>query len=82
MILQATVAIGERMIAAIATGTAVFLTALPPPCIPTVISGNSLKDLPRLAELQRAMQDTLDTNRDVYQLNPTDVCKVLLLFEM
>lgn len=66
--LRATVAIGERMIALIATGTAVFLTALPPPVVPKIIAGNSWNDKEKLNELQKSLSETVERNREIYQL--------------
>ena len=66
--LKATVTVGEKMMALIATGTAVFLAALPPPSIPKIVAGNSWHDTDKLAELQKMIQDTVERNREIYQI--------------
>jgi hypothetical protein len=66
--LKTTVTVGEKMIAMVATATAVFLTALQPPVIPKVVAGNSWTDTEKLMELQRSIHDTVDKNREIYQL--------------
>ncbi|XP_067642568.1 C2 domain-containing protein 5 isoform X2 [Eurosta solidaginis] len=70
--LRAQVAIGERMIALIATGTALFLTALPMPEVPKIVAGNSWTDKQKLNELQKKLQETFDRNQEVYQLKCID----------
>jgi hypothetical protein len=49
--LKVQVSIGERMLVGLATGTAVFLTPLPMPPVPTVSAGNSWDDDKKLAEM-------------------------------
>lgn len=66
--LKARVTVGEKMIALIATGTAVFLTALPAPTVPKIVAGNSWTNADKLNELQKSLQDTIDRNREIYQL--------------
>uniref|UniRef100_W8BDG6 Uncharacterized protein KIAA0528 n=1 Tax=Ceratitis capitata TaxID=7213 RepID=W8BDG6_CERCA len=70
--LRAQVAIGERMIALIATGTALFLTALPVPQVPKIVAGNSWTDKQKLNELQKKLQETFERNQEVYQLKCID----------
>lgn len=69
--LKATVAVGERMMTLIATGTAVFLTSLPAPGIPKIVAGNSWTDSDKLTEIQKSLQETVNKNREIYQLKPT-----------
>jgi len=64
------------MMALIATGTAVFLTALPPPDVPKIVAGNSWTDVEKLNELKRTIQETVNKNRDIYQLKPIIVRKI------
>lgn len=61
------------MIALIATGTAVFLTALPAPKAPKIVPGNSWTNDEKLKELQKSLQDTVDRNREIYQLKAFSV---------
>lgn len=65
--------IGEKLIALIATGTAVFLTALPAPTVPKIVAGNSWTNDEKLKELQKSLQDTVDRNREIYQLKAFSV---------
>lgn len=66
--LKTTLAVGERLMALVATGTGVFLSALPTPCTPKIVAGNSWTDLEKLSELQKIIQETMDKNRELYQL--------------
>ncbi|XP_030572145.1 C2 domain-containing protein 5 isoform X2 [Drosophila novamexicana] len=70
--LRTQVAIGERMIALIATGTALFLTALPVPLVPKIVAGNSWTDKQKLNELQKKLQETFERNQEIYQLKSMD----------
>ncbi|XP_054728267.1 C2 domain-containing protein 5 isoform X2 [Anastrepha obliqua] len=70
--LRAQVAIGERMIALIATGTALFLTALPVPQVPKIVAGNTWTDKQKLNELQKKLQETFERNQEIYQLKCID----------
>lgn len=57
------------MMALIATGTAVYLSALHPSVVPKIVAGNSWNDsADKLAELQKSIQTTVEKNREVYQL--------------
>lgn len=66
--LKSTVTIGEKVIALIATGTAVFVPALAPPTLPKIVAGNSWTNTEKLQEFQRALQETVDRNREAYHL--------------
>ncbi|XP_034664373.1 C2 domain-containing protein 5 isoform X1 [Drosophila subobscura] len=70
--LRTQVAIGERMIALIATGTALFLTALPVPQVPKIVAGNTWTDKQKLNELQKKLQETFERNQEIYQLKILD----------
>ncbi|XP_022211757.2 C2 domain-containing protein 5 isoform X2 [Drosophila obscura] len=70
--LRTQVAIGERMIALIATGTALFLTALPVPQVPKIVAGTSWTDKQKLNELQKKLQETFERNQEIYQLKSLD----------
>lgn len=66
--LKAKVTVGEKMMALIATGTAVYLSALPSPTIPKIIAGSSWNDPEKLREMQKNIEDTVERNREIYQL--------------
>ncbi|XP_055375109.1 C2 domain-containing protein 5 isoform X2 [Condylostylus longicornis] len=70
--LKTQIAVGEKMMALIATGTAVFLTSLPPPTVPKIVAGNSWNDDARLNDLQKSLQETVEKNREIYQLKSVD----------
>lgn len=68
--LRLQVSIGERFIIGLAVGTAVYLTALPPPNIPQIASGNSWHNEEQLAEMQKSIVETVKKNREFYHLKP------------
>lgn len=70
---QATIAIGEKIIALIATGTAVFLPSLPAPSPPRILAGNSWSNSEKIRDLQKSLRDTFDRNREIYQLKSAEV---------
>ncbi|KAJ8923546.1 hypothetical protein NQ315_010124 [Exocentrus adspersus] len=59
--------IGERMIIGIATGTAVFLSSLPSPVLPTLVS-DQMTDDKKLAHIQKRLNDTVKKNKEIYQI--------------
>lgn len=63
--------------ALIATGTAVFLSALPAPTVPKIVPGNSWTNTEKLNELQRSLQETFDRNREIYQLKSSEVFNMI-----
>ncbi|KAF4532893.1 hypothetical protein B566_EDAN001497 [Ephemera danica] len=70
--LKVQVSIGERLLVGIATGTAVFLTALPAPPLPRVNTHqtfNKKKDAD-LAEMQKKLQETSRRNREQFCVQP------------
>lgn len=67
------------MMALIATGTAVFLTALPVPNLPKIVAGNSWTNIEKLNELQKSLQETVNRNREIYQLKGYEVRKLILI---
>lgn len=71
--LRVEVAIGERVIALLATGTALFLTALPMPQVPQIIAGNSWTDKQRLIDLQKKLQEIFENSQEKYQVKTTFV---------
>ncbi|KAL5274474.1 C2CD5 family protein [Megaselia abdita] len=70
--LKVQVTVGEKMMALVATGTAVYLSSLPPPSVPKIVAGNSWTDKVRLIELQKCLQETFERNREIYQLKSLD----------
>ncbi|XP_065354941.1 C2 domain-containing protein 5 [Calliphora vicina] len=70
--LRVQVSIGERMIALVATGTALFITALPVPQVPKIVAGNSWTDKQKLNELQKKLQETFERYQEIYQLKSMD----------
>lgn len=69
--LKTSLTVGERIMAVVATGTGCFLAGLPAPKVPKIIAGNSWTDVEKLGELQKAIQDTMDRNRELYQVKNT-----------
>lgn len=59
--------IGERMIIGIATGTAVFLSSLPSPILPKLVS-DQVSDDKKLANIQKRLNDTVKKNKEIYQI--------------
>lgn len=68
--LRLQVSVGERLIIGMAVGTAVYLTALPPPTVPQIASGNSWHNEEQLAEIQKSIVETVKKNREFYHLKP------------
>ncbi|XP_050736824.1 C2 domain-containing protein 5-like isoform X2 [Eriocheir sinensis] len=67
--LRVRVTVGERLIVGVATATAVFLSALPPPPVPRVTSGGSGQDDERRrVEVQRLLHATIARNKECYGL--------------
>ncbi|GAB0096729.1 C2 domain-containing protein [Sergentomyia squamirostris] len=67
--LKCSIAVGEKMMTIVATGTAVYLSALPPAVCPKIIeAGQSWSNPEKLNEIQRSLQDTIEKNREIYQL--------------
>lgn len=68
--LSVQVTVGDKMMALIATGTAVFLSALHRSVVPKIVAGNSWNDsADKLAELQKSIQTMVEKNRETYHLN-------------
>lgn len=65
--LKIRISIGEKMLVGIATGTAMFLSPLPAPVLPKLVSDRS-SDEKRLADLQKLLNETVRKNREIYQL--------------
>ncbi|XP_063929582.1 C2 domain-containing protein 5 isoform X2 [Zophobas morio] len=69
--LKIRISIGEKMLVGIASGTAVFLTPLPTPVLPKLVSDRS-SDEKKLADLQKVLNETVRKNREIYQLKNDD----------
>lgn len=65
--LKVRISIGERMLIGIAFGTAVFLSPLPSPSMPKLVSDRSA-DEDKLTKLQKDLHSIIKKNREVYQL--------------
>ncbi|KAL6260982.1 hypothetical protein P5V15_008509 [Pogonomyrmex californicus] len=74
--LRLQVSVGERFIIGMAVGTAVYLTALPPPTIPQIASSNSWHNEEQLGEMQKSIVETVKKNREFYRLKPIGVNEV------
>lgn len=67
--LKCSIAVGEKMMTIVATGTAVYLTALPAAVLPKIVGAVQSSSNPeKLNEIQRTLQDTIEKNREIYQL--------------
>jgi hypothetical protein len=67
--LKVQVTIGDKIMSLIATGTAVYLSALHPPVVPKIVAGNSFNESSeKIAEYQKTIQDKVEKNREIYQL--------------
>lgn len=64
---------------AVATGTAMFLSALPPPGVPIITAGNLKTDSQKVLQYQKVVQDAYDRNRQHYDLKSVPL-SVSLLF--
>ncbi|XP_076116321.1 C2 domain-containing protein 5-like isoform X2 [Mytilus galloprovincialis] len=71
--LRIQISVGDTYLIGIATATAVFLSALPPPLIPKV-SGpvTSDRECNQLNDLQRKITETVQRNKEIHELNNLD----------
>lgn len=69
--LKVRISIGERMLIGIATGTALFLSPLPSPSMPKLVSDRP-SDEEKLTKLQRQLHSVIRKNKEVYQLKQDD----------
>ncbi|XP_035703705.1 uncharacterized protein LOC110844368 isoform X1 [Folsomia candida] len=60
---------GDKVVVGVATGTAVFLTALPVPSIPTICAGNLKTDAQKVLQFQKVIQETFERNREIFGVN-------------
>lgn len=61
------------MIAAVTSGTAMYLEALPPPSMPIITPGESWNEQIKLASVLTGLQETVKKNREFYQVKTAQV---------
>jgi len=67
--LSINLSMSDRMLVALATGTAVYLSALPSPDIPKVLDTTcKVQDNPHLERLQNKLKDKVDANKEYFGL--------------
>ena len=66
---QVQVSIGERHMVGVATGTAVFLSALPPPALPTTSNSNITSKQSKRGRIQKLISEAHANSKDHYGLN-------------
>jgi len=66
--MQIQICLGENLIMATATGTALCLTGLPTPELPRIIAGNMKTDTQKVCQFQKVVQDAFDRNREFYKV--------------
>lgn len=67
--LRVRVTVGEKWVVGLGTGTAVFLTALPPPPMPrVVISGTGGEVEKKRIEMQKKIQEVFEKNKELFGL--------------
>ncbi|KAK5639386.1 hypothetical protein RI129_011878 [Pyrocoelia pectoralis] len=65
--LRIRISVGTKMLVGIATGTAVFLSPLPSPPLPKLVSIGSI-DEKQLTKMQQHLSDTIQANKEIYNL--------------
>lgn len=66
--LKVQICLGDKLMVAVATGTAMYVTALPPPGVPIITAGNLKTDAQKVLQYQKVVQDAYDRNRQHYDL--------------
>uniref|UniRef100_A0A6P7GC02 C2 domain-containing protein 5 n=1 Tax=Diabrotica virgifera virgifera TaxID=50390 RepID=A0A6P7GC02_DIAVI len=61
------ITVGEKLIIATATGTAIFLTSLPSPTVPKLVSDENVDD-PKIITLQKQLNETVKKNKEIYKI--------------
>ncbi|XP_050497195.1 C2 domain-containing protein 5 isoform X2 [Diabrotica virgifera virgifera] len=61
------ITVGEKLIIATATGTAIFLTSLPSPTVPKLVSDENVDD-PKIITLQKQLKETVKKNKEIYKI--------------
>ncbi|XP_072402038.1 C2 domain-containing protein 5 [Diabrotica undecimpunctata] len=64
------ITVGEKLIIATATGTAIFLTSLPSPTVPKLVSDENVDD-PKIITLQKQLNETVKKNKEIYKIEDT-----------
>merc|ERR1719309_14580 len=68
--LQVNLGLSDRTIVAIATGTALYLAALPPPAVPKITtSSNMFTDQSYLTNVQNRLSDKIQANKAYYGID-------------
>ncbi|XP_076262270.1 C2 domain-containing protein 5 isoform X2 [Rhynchophorus ferrugineus] len=65
--LQIRITVGEKMIVGVAAGTAMYVSSLPTPDLPMLVT-NKASDEKRAAELQNILHETVKKNKELYQI--------------
>ncbi|XP_066247482.1 C2 domain-containing protein 5 [Euwallacea similis] len=63
--LKIRISVGEKMLLGVATGTAIYLSCLPAPDLPLIVTG---KDEKSVADLHEILSQTVQKNREIYQI--------------
>ncbi|XP_066152809.1 C2 domain-containing protein 5 isoform X3 [Euwallacea fornicatus] len=63
--LKIRISVGEKMLLGVATGTAIYLSCLPAPDLPLIVTG---KDEKSVADLHEILSQTVQRNREIYQI--------------
>ncbi|ODN03838.1 C2 domain-containing protein 5 [Orchesella cincta] len=66
--LKVQICLGDKLMVAVATGTAMYVTALPPPGVPIITAGNLKTDAQKVLQYQKVVQEAYDRNRQHYDL--------------
>lgn len=65
--LKVRISIGERTLIGTASGSAVFLSPLPSPSLPKLVSDRDVDDK-KIAHLQKSLHDIVKKNIEIYQI--------------
>merc|ERR1719319_1610652 len=73
--LEVRITLSDRVIVGLATGTAVYLPALPPPALPKILSSsNIVTDKTHLARVHQKLKDKVESNLEYFGLPfPSDI---------
>lgn len=67
--LKSTLAVGEKLITLIATGTSCYVSALPPAVLPKVVGAKLWPDPEKIKDIQRTLTKTMEKNMEIYQVS-------------
>ncbi|ENN76819.1 hypothetical protein YQE_06660, partial [Dendroctonus ponderosae] len=65
--LKIRITVGEKLLVGVATGTAVYLSCLPTPDLPVLVTGKD-SDGKVVADLQEMLSQTVKKNKEIYQI--------------